>query len=59
MLSLIIALILAAAAIYVAFNAYKSGWDWKKGLAALLAVIAAIAVWAHEHISSMLNGSAG
>lgn len=52
----LVVLILLAAAAYVVYNAQTStGWDWKKGIGALMAVIAAWWTWTSDWLGSLLQ----
>jgi hypothetical protein len=57
MLAFILILVLAALGAYLALKAKTpDGWDWKKGVAALVALGAAIWAYASDFLSSVMPG---
>jgi hypothetical protein len=56
MLNTIVILVLVAAALWVLWEIYKNGWDVKKGIGAVVAVLAAWWVWMHDTVTNALNG---
>ncbi len=56
MLNTIVILVLVAAALWVLWETYKNGWDVKKGIGAIVAVLAAWWIWMHDSVSALLGG---
>ncbi len=56
MLNTIVILVLVAAALWVLWETYKNGWDVKKGISAIVAVLAAWWIWMHDSVSTLLSG---
>ncbi len=56
MINTLVILVLVAAALWVLWEIYKNGWDVKKGLGAVVAVLAAWWLWMHDSITALLGG---
>lgn len=56
MLNTLVVLILLAGAAWGLWTLWKSGWDYKKAAAALIAAGAAAWVWIHDSITALMSG---
>jgi hypothetical protein len=56
MLNTLVVLVLVAAALWVLWESYKNGWDLKKGIGAVVAVLVAWWIWVHDSISALMSG---
>lgn len=56
MLNTLVILVLIAAALWVLWEIYKNGWDVKKGLSAIIAVLVAWWLWVSDSITTLIGG---